>query len=163
MKGIFENITFSVPIAKRVTPILDQMTMERLWNCSVRVSEMDLGPVISDESVKQLVASLDGIIADATNPELDVDDDVRLFVVRQCSMIRGALQMYDAIGNRGLRLATEASIGRWFTSSEITAKVPSNMAQNFRKVITPILNTVLVQTAVKQLQEAVDGIIKAGQ
>ena len=76
--------------------------------------------------------------------------------------IQAALQVYAITGNRGLRLAAEASIGRWFTSPEITAKVPPGVVQGFREVIKRILVSAVTQTAAKQLQGAVEKLLSSG-
>ena len=151
----------SLPQTGRVSSTLSDLILERLQNCAVRLSEMDLGPEIDDEGIAELVAALDDIKALAAEGQ-EIDDDVKVFVAEQCTAIQDALRAYARTGNRGLRLATEACIGRLFTSPGILAKAPPLVLQKFGKVITRILNTVVTQTAVKQLQGVVEKLLSSG-
>ena len=151
----------SLPQTGRVSSMLSELTLERLQNCAVRLSEMDLGPEIDDEGIAELVAALDDVKALAAEGQ-EIDDDVKVFVAEQCTAIQDALRAYARTGNRGLRLATEACIGRLLTSPGILAKAPPLVLQKFGKVITRILNTVVTQTAVKQLQGVVEKLLSSG-
>lgn len=152
---LFAELRFTGEPSGRVGSVLNDIMLERLRNCAVRVSEMDLGPEIGAKGITELVLTLDAAKKMAVE-NAELGDEVKAFVVQQCTAVQDALKSYPVTGRQGLRVAAEASIGRWFTSPEITAKVPSGVVKAFREVLTRILTNVVSQVATKRLTESVD-------
>ena len=159
VQGLFTHLSF--PGTGRVREVLTDLALEQLENCAVRISEMDLGPEFDKEGIDKLVAQLEDVIKEATTDE-KLAEDVKDFVVHQCTAIREALQAYPITGNRGLRAASEASVGRWFTSPEIVARMPAGIMEGFHNVIMRILTNVVTQTGTKQLQGVLDSLLPGG-
>jgi hypothetical protein len=76
VQAVFTDLAFRTSVGGRVAPALDEITLERLRNCAVRVSEMDLGPVLNESGITSLIAKLDTLIK-GTTQDTELDNDVK--------------------------------------------------------------------------------------
>lgn len=145
---------------------LDEPTMVSLSFCADTLSRSSSNGLIPNEELDSLLLDIEQVLEQIIN--LELPDELRMFLVEHLEQMRAAVLSYRIFGNEGLRRALESVLGATILNQEAIKRnmvIDENqkMWGDIWKIIQNLANSLNAVESIKSLSEPIIAFLTGGK